>query len=323
MRIFFLIISILVIMLVYSCNKINIERITKIQTNEFNLKEGYITLGGTIVDVPENGLLNYGHCLSLNTKPTLNDIVYSFGETKEQKTFNSALANLLADKTYYYVAFAISGSDTIYGEVKSFNTEDFNSINITTSNPTITGNSSISINGSIKGLASLSAIEYGHCWSTSTNPNIASTKNNFGTLITDVNYTSNINDIPLDISYYLKSYVKLSDNTILYGNEENIVIPDLTVTTDTFTLPTSLNATLQGTLVNLGINAVSDYGHCYSNTTSNPNINNNKISLGTATSTGAYFTTLNNMQAGITYYYRAYAVTGNKIKYGKIKKIVN
>ncbi len=319
LSIYFLFVGLLML---FACNK-KLNRIAKIQTNDYTFNQGYITLKGTVIDVPENGLINYGHCISVTNKPSLLDTVYSFGETLEQKSYNSAISNLSADKTYYYTAFAITNSDTIYGEIKSFKTNDFNSISITTKIPSITGNSSVSIEGEIKGLASLTALEYGHCWSTTPNPNIFIIKNNFGILNSDITFTSNINNVPLDIRYYLKSYVKLSDNTVLYGNESNIVIPDLTVSTDTFTLPSTLNATLQGTLISLGINPISEYGHCYSTTTSNPNINNNKISIGNATATGAFFTSLNNMQPGTTYYYRAYAVTGNKIKYGKVKKIVN
>ncbi len=308
-------------MFAISCNK-SLNRIAKVQTNEFIIKEGYITLNGTIVDVPENGLIDYGHCISLTSTPSLKDIAYSLGSSNEQKAFTSAIANLLADKTYYYAAYAITNSDTLYGEIKSFNTNDFNSIAITTTNPTITGNSNLTVDGSITGLGSLNAIEYGHCWNTSSNPTISSYKNNLGTLNSDINYISDITNVPLDVTYYIKSYVKLSDQTILYGNEQSIEIPDLHLTTDTFNLPIPNTATLQGTIVSTGINPISDHGHCYSTTTSNPSINNQKISLGSTNIAGTFFTTLPNLINGTTYYYRSYAISENSVKYGKVKKIV-
>jgi hypothetical protein len=312
---------ILIISSIVACKKGAINRIAKIQTNEFNINEGYINIRGTIVDLPENGLIDYGHCIGLTSNPTINDITYSFGSSTEQKAFTSAIANLLADKTYYYAAYAITNSDTLYGEIKSFNTNDFKSIAITTTNPTITGNINLSVDGSITGLGSLNAIEYGHCWNTSSNPTINNYKNNLGILNSDINYVSDITNVPLDVTYYIRSYVKLSDQTVLYGNEQSIVIPDLHLTTDTFNLPIPNTATLQGTIVSAGVNPISDHGHCYSTTTSNPNINNQKISLGSINIAGTFFTTLPNLVNGTTYY-RSFAISGNSVKYGKVKKIV-
>jgi hypothetical protein len=317
-----IIILYLLFLTIFSCKRIDLDRIAKVQTNEFIIKEGYITLIGTIVDVPENGLIDYGHCISLTANPTLKDLVFSNGESKEQKEFVTSIANLLADKTYYYAAYAITNSDTLYGEIKSFNTNDYNSIAITTTNPTITGNSNLSVDGSITGLGSLNAIDYGHCWNTASNPTINNYKNNLGTLNSDINYVSDIANVPLDIKYYIKSYVKLSDQTILYGNEQSIVIPDLHLTTDTFNLPVPNTATLQGTIISTGINPIIDHGHCYSTTTSNPNINNQKLSLGSINTAGTFFTTLPSITNGTTYYYRSYAISGNSVKYGKVKKIV-
>lgn len=313
----------LLTLLFSSCKKLEIKRIAKVNTDAVIIKNGYVTLGGTVVDIPEEGIQAYGHCYATHTLPKLSDIYTNNGVATEQIEFTSALASLNADAKYYFRAYVISGNDTIYGEEKSFSTEGITTVTISTATPVITGNTTSEVFGAIDGFVSVSGIDYGHCWSLNTMPTVNDEASHYGIISSKASFYSTITNMPLDKVYYVRSYVKLSDKTILYGNQESIVIPDLAVSTDSYTIPTTNNATLQGTVISLGIHPVTQHGHCWSSTTNNPNINNAKSSLGAIDTKSTFFSTLPNMQSGISYYYRAYAITGNQIKYGNVQKLTN
>ena len=314
-----------VLILLASCKKVELIRLAKITTDTCLVNNGYITLKGSIIDIPKQGITAHGHCYSNETNPKISTAsFYNNNDVTEQGTFSSAIANLLADKTYYYRSFAISGNDTIYGAQKIFSTAGIYTFKISTSNPEITGSASATVDGSITDFASLVISDYGHCVSTTeTEPTISTTLYSYGNLTASKNFTTNINSIPLDKTYYIRSYAVLSDKTILYGNTVQIIIPSLQVQTESYTIPTTNNATLQGSIKELGIYPVTEHGHCWSSLTSNPNINNSKSSLGAISNKETYFSTLPNMQVGIDYYYRAYAITGNQVKYGVVYKIDN
>ena len=161
-------------------------------------------------------------------------------------------------------------------------------------------------------------MDYGHCWAPHPSPTIADNKSSYGMTSADLNFSSSPSTLNLETTYYVRAYLKLDSNTIIYSNELSILIPDLVVTTDNFSTSGSI-ATFQGTIVNMGVLPVTDHGHCWSTTTSNPNLNENLISKGIATSTGVFFADLTGLVSGTTYFYRAYARKGNTIKYGVVK----
>lgn len=310
--------SLSILLILFSCKKIELNRINKVTTDNVSVLNTDVNAKGTIIDISKEGITKYGHCWSTNATPTINDFKIEFENAVAGKEFTSTISNLSANTTYYVCAYATNANETVYGAINKFAISAFSSVSIVSSQLQIQNESTLSVNGSISNLGSLNGLDHGHCWATHTSPVISDTKTSYGLASADVNFSSSPSGLNLETTYYVRAYLKLDNNTVIYSNELSILIPDLVVTTDNFSTSGS-TATLQGTLVNLGVLPVIDYGQCWSSATSNPNINDNVISKGTATSTGVYYTNLPGLISGTTYYYRAYARKGTTLKYGIVK----
>ena len=82
------------------------------------------------------------------------------------------------------------------------------------------------------------------------------------------------------------------------------------VETGTVSDITTNSARAAGNIIDLG-EGITDHGHCWS-ITSNPTISGFKTSLGTISRTGSYTSVLQNLQAGMKYYIRAYVKSGDE-----------
>lgn len=75
------------------------------------------------------------------------------------------------------------------------------------------------------------------------------------------------------------------------------------------------SAELRGTLISLGDPAATEYGFVYA-TTPTPDINDSKVNLGAAGSTGSFSHLLSGLSLDTTYYCRSYAVNDSGTVYG-------
>ena len=169
--------------------------------------------GGTINDNGGSSITARGICWSTNSNPTIADSKTSNGTGTG--TFTSQLTGLALSTTYYTRAYAINGLGTSYGAQQSFTT----------------GNGSVSINtAEISDIQTTSAVSGGHvledggatitargvCWSTNPNPTIADDKTEEGSGLGS--FTSQITDLTLDTTYYVRSYA-INDVETTYGQE--------------------------------------------------------------------------------------------------------
>lgn len=306
------------ILILFSCKKVELNHINKITTDSVSVLNTDVKAKGTIIDISKEGITKFGHCWATNAIPTITDFKIEFENAIAGKEFTSTITNLSANTTYYVCAYATNANETVYGAINKFKLSSFSAVSVVSSQLQIQNETTLSVNGSISNLGSLSALDHGHCWAIHTSPTISDAKSSYGLASADVNFSSFASGLNLETTYYVRAYVKLANNTVIYSTELSILIPDLLVTTDNFSTSGS-TATLQGTLVNLGVLPVIDYGQCWSSATSNPNINDNVISKGIATTTGVYYANLTGLISGTTYYYRAYARKGTTLKYGIVK----
>lgn len=308
------------LLIISSCKKLETERITAVTTNEVSITATKIKAIGTIIDLGETGIIDHGFCWSTSNKPTLNGQVLSLGKAWATGQFESILYGFQPGTTYYLRAFVKSNNSILYGEVKSF-ISPTGGLQIITDSIQILSKSSIKMFSRINNIGSLVFPAFGHCWSKDSLPDISNFKKQYGNLNRDTIYTTEINSLKLDENYYTRTYIQLNDTVYFYSSVLKFKIPVIKITTDTFSI-NGTQAILMGTVNNFGVLPITDYGFCWSTTTSNPDYNSNKIKKGSTALTGSYTVSLMGIIQGSTYYYRAYATDGSEIYYGKIKSII-
>ena len=94
---------------------------------------------------------------------------------------------------------------------------------------------------------------------------------------------------------------------------------EMLVSTGTSSDVTATSARISGEIIDPG-NGVIEHGHCYAKTP-HADLRNQKTELGSATAKGVFVSTLSNLEAGTTYYVKAYlrdheqTVYGNEISF--------
>lgn len=311
-------ISTVIILFALSCQKLDIKRVNKVYTDSIHIGGTSLKAYGKIVDISDNGITKYGFCFGAQEEPSIFNSVVEINEPSATGQFSSLLDNITFEQPYYIRAFASNEEETVYGNIITFNIQTVTGISVTTNKIDTLTLTSVKIAGSISNLGSVSLQDFGHCWSKLPNPTINDNYTSLGSLNNDSAFSNIVSGLDEASLYYFRTYAKLSNNSVIYGNSQSVIINDLEVSTDSFSVAAT-TATIYGTIVHLGIIPVTDYGFCWSYTTSQPSLNDNKISLGAANAIGQFHDYINNLVTGITYYYRAYATDGSYVKYGTIK----
>jgi hypothetical protein len=114
-------ISIILLFTIYSC--LPFERITKVSTDSYdNLTSTSCLVKGTIVDIGEEGIIQHGHCWSLNPNPTISNDKTERGTRDVIGEYSSDLINLTPNKKYYVKAYATDKDGEHYGREINFTT---------------------------------------------------------------------------------------------------------------------------------------------------------------------------------------------------------
>lgn len=309
----------ILIFLTLACTKLDVGRINKLKSVESILNETKLISSSQIIDIGGSDMEFYGHCWSKNSLPTISDLKTEFTNPYKGAEFNSILTQIEYNTTYYVRPYMSSSNETFYGDEDTVLISDISSVIPTINSTEINSESSVIMNGSFISINSLKAIDCGICWSTSNSPTIDDNIKSLGMLISDYNFDDTLNNLEQETNYYLRTYAKFDDNTIVYSNEINVNIDDLNIVTGSYS-QTGNSVTVIGDITNIGVLPITDHGHCWSYSTSNPTINHNLISKGPTTSTGQFFNSINLISGNIvTYYYRAYAIKENTIVYGDVE----
>ncbi len=121
-------------------------------------------------------------------------------------------------------------------------------------------------------------------------------------------------------TYY---YKLVADKTSVTGQGTNSNIISVktlaklaTVTTQAVTNVSTIIATANGTITDLGVPNPTAYGFCW-NTTGNPTINDSKINKGATSTTGGFSSFIFGLANNTTYYLKAYATNEAGTSYGE------
>ena len=306
----------LVLCLVVIITCIKVEKVVMVSTGSVkDINTNTATAEGTLVDIGE-GVSDHGHVYSITKDVTMSGTKVALGSKGSTGTFTSQLTGLTAGTTYYVKAYVIGGNGTQLGKEISFKTSDPVVPTVTTTEVTAITTTTASSGGDISTDGGAPVTARGVCWSTSTGPTIANSKNteSGGT----GSFTSDLEGLTHSTKYYLRAYATNSAGTA-YGNEVTFVTLTPapvapTLTTTEITGITQTTATGGGNITSDGGATVSARGVCWS-TSTNPT-----IALSTKTAdgigTGSFTSSLAGLTAGTTYYVRSYATNSVGTAYG-------
>lgn len=154
----------------------------------------------------------------------------------------------------------------------------------------------------------------GICWSTSPAPTIENDKTEDGT--GKGLFVSSLANLAGETTYYVRAYA-INKAGVAYGNQVAFTTsstPTLPiVSTTAITNITSNSASSGGNITSDGNSTVTARGICWS-TTTGPTISDTKTSEGTGT--GEFTSNLTSLEAGTTYYVRAFATNSIGTAYG-------
>lgn len=247
-----------------------------------------------------------GICWGTQANPTIEDIHKSTKDTVAVLDIPSLQPN-----TQYYVrAYAVNKVGVSYSEEQVFatyalpevRTEEVTDIRLNSAQLTATllfdGNDNIIVKG--------------FCWSTTQDPTISDSH-----IIVEsesANYTCLIADLLAETQYYVRAFAQ-NKIGVAYGEEKSFktqkTLPILT--TSDVTEITETSVTIRGYVISDGGSEIIERGVVY-NTSQSPTIDDNKITAGSGN--GEFYCKLEDLQKGVVYYVRAYAVNEIGIAYG-------
>ena len=268
-------------------------------------------MGGMIVDNGGLTVTNCGVVYSKSPNPTIENGTKV--ESKEKtESFTCTINDLDFATSYYARAYAINEKGTAYGEEISFKTNGTTASLDTLSISDVTATSAV-ISGALLNNGGEPITALGVCYGVNQSPTLEDATV-INAELDGLKFSVLLNDLQKGTTYYVRAYATNSHGTVyseeLYFNSE-MTIPAVTTTPAIDISYTS--ATVGGNVTENGGASVTERGVCYS-ISANPTTSNTKITSGSGL--GEFTCNLSDLQDGMTYYARAYAINEKGIAYG-------
>jgi hypothetical protein len=290
---------------VTSCD--DFVRVTKVNTGSVIIDSSLVKVEGEVVDVSELGIESIGHCWSLTPNPSFTDSTSDtdFGYTRrvfaDEINYESILQGLSLNKTYNVRSFAQSGEQITYGPVTSFMVSAITQkIGIVSLD--FLGEDKLTISVNVSRANSSSSLDVGTCWSLDSSSFVVDSNCvSFGSIRGDSTIQFFSTSLMLDTTYYLRAYIVPVVGETLYSEVSTKIISSLKVST-LHSYSDGSTITLLGKIDDLGVSEVVDYGHCWSESDSLPDLDDSVNSIGRANITGLYHTEISDQISGMIYY---------------------
>jgi hypothetical protein len=207
--------SLLILLFINTCQKIELTREAFIQTNSFSIGTGSIDLTGTIIDLGE-GITDHGFIVSITPGPSIsNGVQLSLGSASQTGQFTYVLSEVAGGVNFYFRAFATSGGETIYGESSNFSTPD---MVVATRAAAIQGRYSAILNGVINDLGFESVTDHGFYWADDPTPqNFSENKRSLGAVTEATTFNYTLTGLTPYKEYYFVAYAENGSETKFGG----------------------------------------------------------------------------------------------------------
>ena len=269
-------------------------------------------VGGDVIKDNGYAVTTRGVCYGTIENPTIEDNKIERG--KSTGSFSCEITGLTSKTQYYARAFAINANGVAYGQQVTFTTLSAPEV-FTDEAMQITSHSA-TVSGGYTADGGEAITDCGICYSFSPNPTI---KDMFISHSVAQSFECPLTDLRPHTTYYARAYVTNKNGTA-YGNE--ITFNTLTnipvVETVSVQRASATSITMTGAVVSDGGYTVFERGVCYSRNAT-PTTNDSKVTNDVGI--GSYSCTISGLQAGATYYVRAYAINSEGTGYGEIHQV--
>ena len=268
-------------------------------------------VGGNVLKDNGYDVTARGVCYGVNENPTLDDNTILRGQGLG--VFTCELTGLSPETVYYARAFATNANGTTYGQQVVFTTKSAPAV-YTDEAIQITAHSAM-VSGGYTSDGGEAITDCGICYSFSPNP----TTDTKVSLTVAESFGCTLEKLRPNTTYYVRAYV-VNKNGTAYGNEitftTTTTLPVVKTLSATKASATTISAT--GAVESDGGHTVIERGICYS-TNATPTTSSSKVLC--EVGIGTYSCTITALQAGTTYYVRAYAINSEGISYGEVLEV--
>lgn len=176
---------------------------------------------GAIVAVGSSKVIQHGFCWSTSENPTImGQGVCQLGDTQTAKDFTYTATALNPSTTYYVRAYAENSEGISYSIQKKFYTEGTPQLaGVETGDIGQVLATQAEVSGNIVDLGNTKEItQYGHVWSTRSNPTVSDSKTQLGSTATGGAFKSTLTGLRPSTTYYVRAYATNQVGTS-YGKE--------------------------------------------------------------------------------------------------------
>lgn len=267
-------------------------------------------VSGSIISIGSSAVTRHGFCWSQDTNPTIEKgLVCNMGDANSAHDFSYNIPRLEADTKYYVRAYAENAVGVSYSDEISFVTKG-----LPTKASVETGSvrgiewNKAEVTGNLLSLGNVSTVtQYGHVWSNKPGPTTANLRSEFGSTDKLSPFTTTINDLEPNTTYYVRAYADNEKGTA-YGEEITFTTSPKAVELITVAASgiTASGAVCGGNITELGGNVITERGVCWS-TSGTPVLEN---SHAYSTESGnSYTCTVSGLAEKTSYNIRAYVKT--------------